>query len=125
MPRWASSCPSRLKGTPLPYLSCATIAVAVSSYFSGPTPSGSWAVNTCPQAPQRNRSSEYRGRQGCLSYDPHQHLRFFLAVDIALPAIRAAISMLQFLVVDLDLLRATECLSPVAPVSLGRRCRTL
>jgi hypothetical protein len=30
----------------------------VSSYFSGPTPSGSCAVNTCPQAPQRNRSSE-------------------------------------------------------------------
>jgi hypothetical protein len=40
----------------------------VSSYFSEPTPSGSVAVNTCPQAPtrsfacgagQRNRSSEY------------------------------------------------------------------
>jgi len=47
----------RLKGTPLPYFSCATIAEAVSSYFSGPTPSGSGAVNSCPQALQRNCSS--------------------------------------------------------------------
>src|SRR3954468_6158227 len=43
----------------LPYLSCAIIAAAVSSYFSGPTPAGSSAVNTCPQAPHRHRSSEY------------------------------------------------------------------
>jgi len=36
----------------------AIIAADVSSYFSGPTPSGSCAVNTCPQAPQRKRSKE-------------------------------------------------------------------
>jgi hypothetical protein len=29
-------------------LSCAIIAASVSSYFSGPTPSGSCAVNTSP-----------------------------------------------------------------------------
>ena len=44
---------------PLPYFSCAIMADAVSSYFSGPTPSGSSAVNTCPQALQRSRSSSY------------------------------------------------------------------
>jgi hypothetical protein len=55
-----------------------------------------------------------------LSYDPHQHLRFFLAIDLALPAIRTALAMLQVLVLDLDFLCATECLSPVAPVPLGR-----
>ena len=44
---------------PLPYLSCAIIADAVSSYLSGPMPSGSSAVKTCPQALQRNRSSSY------------------------------------------------------------------
>src|SRR5262249_12583000 len=46
-------------------------------------------------------------------------------IDIALPAIRTAIAMLQVLVLDLDFLCATECLSPVSPVSLGRRCRAL
>ena len=33
-------------------------AAAVSSYLSVPTPSGSCAVKTCPQAPQRNRTNE-------------------------------------------------------------------
>ncbi len=35
------------------------MAEAVSSYFSGPTPSGSSAVNTCPQALQRSRFNSY------------------------------------------------------------------
>src|SRR5450755_3065393 len=44
---------------PLPYFSSAIIAAVVSSYFSGPTPSGSSAVNTSPHRLQRSRSSSY------------------------------------------------------------------
>jgi hypothetical protein len=47
----------RLNGTPLPYFSSAIMAIAVSSYLSGPTPSGAGAVNNCPQPLQRNCSS--------------------------------------------------------------------
>jgi hypothetical protein len=56
IPICASMRSSRVYGTPLPYLSCAIIAMAVASYLSGPAPSGSSAVNICPQALQRNRS---------------------------------------------------------------------
>jgi len=48
-----------VNGTPVPYLSCAIIAMAVASYLSAPMPSGCSAVNTCPQALQRNRSISY------------------------------------------------------------------
>jgi len=51
------NCVANGQRIPLPYLSCAIIADAVSLYFSGPTPSGSSAVNTCPQALQRSLSS--------------------------------------------------------------------
>src|ERR1700689_2950864 len=44
---------------PLPYFSSAIMAAVVSSYFSGPTPSGSGAVNTSPHRLQRRRSSSY------------------------------------------------------------------
>src|SRR6266852_4354200 len=106
MPSRSSIRSSRWKGTPLPYLSCAIIAAAVSSYFSGPTPSGSSAVNTCPQALQRR-----------LSYDPHQRFRLLLRVDVASGAVRTAIAVSQLRMRNLHLFRAAIGIRAVAPVS--------
>src|ERR1019366_746400 len=116
IPSRASSFSKRWNGVPLPYLSCAIIAAAVSSYFSGPTPSGSGAVNTCPQPLQR----VYRGRQGCLYHNPHQHLRLFLSVYVPFSTLRAAVPVLQILVSDVDLLCAAKRLGAIASVSRRR-----
>src|SRR5205807_1128014 len=48
-----------VEGKPLPYFSSAIMLALVSSYFSGPTPSGAFAVNTSPQRLHRNFSSSY------------------------------------------------------------------
>ena len=44
----------RLKGKPLPYFNKAIIAVAVASYFCGPTSLGDGAWNHLPHRWQRN-----------------------------------------------------------------------
>ena len=44
---------------PQPYLRRAIIAVALSSYFATPIPSGAFAVNTSPHALHRSLSSSY------------------------------------------------------------------
>ena len=57
-----------------------------------------------------------RGGQRRLSHDPHQHFGLLLPVDIALPALRTPIAVLQFLMRNAHLLRSGEGLGAVAPV---------
>src|SRR5215475_2604125 len=87
---------------PLPYLSCAIMAEAVSSYFSGPTSSGPSAVNTCPQPLQLI----HRCGQRRLARDPHQRLRLLLRINLAAGALRTTVAMRQLRMGDGDLLGA-------------------